>query len=52
VEKEDAKLAEILKVVNELLMMARGKLRYMQKVLRYYHQRAYIDRDKAKEFLA
>lgn len=52
IEKEDVELARILKSVNELLRMARGKLMYMRKVLQYYNRGAYVDSDKAKEFLA
>ncbi len=52
IEKENPGLADILKSVNELLRMARGKLTYMQKVLQYYNRGAHINPDKAKEFLA
>lgn len=53
VEKDDAELAEILKTINELLRMARGKLAYMKKILRDYNaDKLEEDKEKAGEYLA
>ena len=51
IEQENPKLVSILKSVNEILRMARGKLTYMQKLLNYYDRNASIGHDRVTEYL-